>query len=148
MLFHELIWPTAGAGLPCPLPIMNFNEQVRPCHPERSEGSRRPTRDLGARRIRSFAALRMTRPMLLGKTHYRPSLAFRSPDEKVKQHHNQETISGNTRLSPNSSSCDARASTAIQPTQVLQLIQLIQTSLEIHRWKEKRYGSRRCYHSS
>ena len=146
MLFNELIRPSVGAGLPCSLPIMNFNEQVRPCHPERSEGSRRPTRDLGARRIRSFAALRMTRPMLLGKTHYRPrwlfrspdyfitchyrpSLAFRSPDEKVKKHHNQETISGNTRPSPNSSSCDARASTAIQPIQV---IQVIQTSLEIH----------------
>src|SRR6266849_3875402 len=46
--------------------MMKFNDQDRQCHPERSEGSRRPTRDLGARRIRSFAALRMTIPAPYG----------------------------------------------------------------------------------
>jgi hypothetical protein len=51
---------------------------------------------------------------------------------RVELVHNQEIMAGIGDITPICLSCYARDHTAIQPTQVRQLIQLIQTSLEVH----------------
>jgi hypothetical protein len=58
------------------------------------------------------------------------------PDASTGNHHFGKELIGHLQeylgVSPQSSSCAARANTALQRTQVLQLIQLIQTSLDMH----------------
>ena len=49
-----------------PAPIMNFHDQSRSCHPERSEGSVRPSRQT----LRSAQGDQLL-PVLLVKNHYR-----------------------------------------------------------------------------
>jgi len=56
-------------------PIMKFHDQDRQCGVILSAA-----KDLGTRRIRSFAALRMTGPVLMVKNHHRP-MTRRCPQE-------------------------------------------------------------------
>jgi len=76
MHIDEIIWPSVGASAKrrgaCistsrTPPIMQFNDQSRYCHPERSEGSLCPSRET----FRS-AQDDKTFPILLVKNHYRP----------------------------------------------------------------------------
>ena len=76
MHIDEIIWPSVGASATrrgaCistsrTPPIMQFNDQSRYCHPERSEGSLCPSRET----FRS-AQDDKTFPILLVKNHYRP----------------------------------------------------------------------------
>ncbi len=45
-MFDEIIQPSVGADLSRTPPMMNFNDQIRECHSERSEESRCPARQI------------------------------------------------------------------------------------------------------
>ncbi len=66
--FNNIPQSCVGADLSCPSPVMNFPDQGRSCHAERSEASGCPSSE-----TLRFAQGDNTFPMVVGKNHYRPS---------------------------------------------------------------------------
>jgi len=51
---------SVGADVSCTPPIMNFNDQDRQCHPERSEGSHPSSRLLLSRAVKNSSSAKNT----------------------------------------------------------------------------------------